>query len=57
LLYYLAAAFIANTIIFGVLQPSGQSLLQNTAFYIFAVLTAVVYWIWDSVLLQKKEAS
>ncbi|AUZ28194.1 UPF0715 family protein [Bacillus cabrialesii] len=56
LLYYLVSAFIANAIIFGVLQPSGQSLLQNTAFYLFAVLTALVYWIWDSVLLQKKEA-
>ncbi|MCI4060291.1 UPF0715 family protein, partial [Bacillus cereus] len=56
LLKYLIAAFMANAIIFGVLQPSGQSLFQNTAFYIFAVLTALVYWIWDSVLLQKKEA-
>ncbi|WP_253280207.1 UPF0715 family protein, partial [Bacillus sp. FJAT-27445] len=54
--YYLVAAFIANAIIFGVLQPSGQSLFQNTAFYLFAVLTALIYWIWDSVLLQKKEA-
>lgn len=55
LLYYLVAAFIANAIIFGVLQPSGQSLFQNTAFYLFAVLTALIYWIWDSVLLQKRK--
>ncbi len=37
-------------------SASGQSLFQNTAFYLFAVLTALIYWIWDSVLLQKKEA-
>ncbi|MEW7871418.1 UPF0715 family protein [Bacillus velezensis] len=53
-LYYLGVSFIANGIIFGLLQPSGQSLLSNSAFYIFAVLTAVVYWVWDSVLLQRQ---
>ncbi|KXZ17054.1 hypothetical protein AXI59_14690 [Bacillus nakamurai] len=53
-IYYLAASFIANCIIFGILQPSGESLFSNSAFYIFAVLTAVVYWVWDSVLLQKQ---
>ncbi|MEH7663793.1 UPF0715 family protein, partial [Bacillus velezensis] len=47
-------SFIANGIIFGLLQPSGQSLFSNSAFYIFAVLTAVVYWVWDSVLLQRQ---
>lgn len=56
-IYFLAASFIANGIIFGVLQPSGESFFSNSAFYIFAVLTAVVYWGWDSVLLQKRPAA
>ncbi|PRS08758.1 hypothetical protein C6W22_11295 [Bacillus atrophaeus] len=57
LLYYLAAAFVANGIIFSVLQSADQPpLLQNKAFYLFGVLTAVVYWFWDSVLGEKKEA-
>ncbi|MDR4379089.1 UPF0715 family protein, partial [Bacillus amyloliquefaciens] len=50
----LGASFVANGLIFGLLQPSGQSLFSNSAFYIFAVLTAIVYWVWDSVSLQRQ---
>ncbi|QHJ97994.1 UPF0715 family protein [Bacillus subtilis] len=58
LLIYSVVAFIAAFLFFVINEPASIAwTLQSHFYYMLSIAAAVIYWLWDSLILYKRTAS
>ncbi|TPF12897.1 hypothetical protein CBE75_05655 [Bacillus subtilis] len=58
LLIYSVVAFIAAFLFFVINEPASIAwTLQSYFYYMLSIAAAVIYWLWDSLILYKRTAS